>query len=212
MRKIIVTTLAVTILGVGGVPVLGSISDGPMLLGTAAAQSTSNVTIQNSAYSPTSVTVEKGTTVTWTNRDSTPHTVTADSGSGPNSGQLKNGQSYSYTFAQAGTFAYHCTLHPQMKATAIVKEAAAPAPAPAPQTPAPSAGGANQPQQPSAPAPTGGRGAGPPVAAGPVETGGGSTTGLEHVTALVAGILSLSSAGVLAVKARHEQAAELAKK
>jgi plastocyanin len=60
-----------------------------------------------------------GTTVKWTNKDNVPHTVTSATGDW-DSGQLSNGQSFSHTFTQAGTFAYQCTVHPTMKGTITV--------------------------------------------------------------------------------------------
>lgn len=85
--------------------------------------STSNsVSIQNYAFSPATINVKKGTTVTWTNQDSVQHDVTSDNGTGPKSELLAKGKSYSYTFNDVGTFAYHCTPHPYMKATVIVTQ------------------------------------------------------------------------------------------
>lgn len=89
-------------------------------------QSQSNaITIKGFAFSPTSLTVKKGTTVTWTNQDDAHHTVTSDTGSapgGPASQLLAKGQSYSLTFGTAGTFNYHCDPHPYMKGTVVVTE------------------------------------------------------------------------------------------
>lgn len=85
------------------------------------------VAIQNSAFSPATITVKKGTTVTWTNQDSMGHNVVADDAS--NSGGLptaadllSKGESFSHTFDTAGTFDYHCTPHPFMKGTVEVVE------------------------------------------------------------------------------------------
>ncbi len=78
------------------------------------------VTIQNFAFSPKTVTVAPGTTVMWTNKDSAAHTVTSDSGSTLASGDLSQGKSYAHTFTKAGTYAYHCAIHPYMKATVVV--------------------------------------------------------------------------------------------
>ena len=86
----------------------------------APAPSSASISISNFAFSPASLTVKKGTTVTWTNQDGVTHTVTGDNG-GPSSGDLANGQSYSYTFNQTGTFTYHCSIHTFMKATVIVQ-------------------------------------------------------------------------------------------
>ncbi len=76
--------------------------------------------ISNFQFQPASLTVNKGDTVIWTNEDSMGHTVTGDNG-GPNSPTLQKGQIYNYTFNKAGTFNYHCSIHPNMKATIIVK-------------------------------------------------------------------------------------------
>jgi amicyanin len=86
------------------------------------AETTNSVTISNYAYSPAVITVKVGTTVTWTNQDSVGHTVTADSGTGPDSELIDQGKSYSYTFDKAGTFTYHCSPHPYMKGTVIVTQ------------------------------------------------------------------------------------------
>jgi len=86
-------------------------------------KATNTVTIQNFAFSPASITIKKGTTVTWTNKDSATHTVTeSDSSTGPDSGDLANGKSYSFTYNQTGTFSYHCSIHPNMTGTVKVTE------------------------------------------------------------------------------------------
>jgi plastocyanin len=77
---------------------------------------TVNVTIQNFAFSPQTITVAPGTTVIWTNKDNVDHTVTSDTGAWPDSGSLATNQTFSHTFAKAGTFAYHCSIHPSMTA------------------------------------------------------------------------------------------------
>ena len=83
------------------------------------------VTIQNFAFSPKTLTVAPGTTVMWTNKDSAPHTVTSDSGSTLASGDLSQGKSYTHTFTKAGTYAYHCAIHPYMHGTVIVSSGSA---------------------------------------------------------------------------------------
>ncbi len=85
--------------------------------------STSAVTIQNFAFSPADITVKKGTKVTWTNQDSTAHTVTETDGqNGPGSGTLNQGQTYSFTFDSVGTFHYHCSIHTSMTGMVTVTE------------------------------------------------------------------------------------------
>ncbi len=85
-----------------------------------AAASHESVKIHNFVYSPQTLRVKRGTVVTWTNDDTPPHTVTGDNG-GPASGQLSTGQSYSFRFDTAGTFPYHCSIHPTMQASVIVQ-------------------------------------------------------------------------------------------
>lgn len=82
---------------------------------------TNTVSIKNFVFDPASITVKVGTTVTWANADQDPHTVTSDGKSGPlNSKPLNQGDTYQYTFTQAGTFSYLCTIHPFMTATVTV--------------------------------------------------------------------------------------------
>ncbi len=78
------------------------------------------VTIQNMAFSPDTLTVKVGDKVTWTNQDAIGHSATADDNSF-NTGVIAQGQSGSATFTKAGTYTYHCSVHPNMKATIIVQ-------------------------------------------------------------------------------------------
>ncbi len=87
------------------------------------ATATNKVTIDNFAFSPATITIKKGTTVTWTNKDSAMHTVTeSDNSTGPDSGDLATGKSYSFTYSQTGTFTYHCSIHPSMVGTVKVTD------------------------------------------------------------------------------------------
>jgi plastocyanin len=63
--------------------------------------------------------VKVGTTVTWSNGDAVGHTVTADGGAF-DSGTIAPGTSFSRRFGSAGTFAYHCKIHPSMTGTITV--------------------------------------------------------------------------------------------
>ncbi len=87
-----------------------------------APEATNSVEISNMAFGPASITVKKGATVTWTNKDSIAHTVTGDSQDGPASKSLANGDTYSFTFNSAGTFKYHCSIHSSMTGTVTVTE------------------------------------------------------------------------------------------
>jgi amicyanin len=76
-------------------------------------------------FSPATITVKVGTTVIWTNKTGAPHTVTSDDGktfdSGINTPIAANGGTFSFTFTKAGTYTYHCQIHPFMTATVIVQ-------------------------------------------------------------------------------------------
>ena len=78
------------------------------------------VTIENFAYQPANLQVKAGTTVTWTNNDTAPHTVTFRDSSLKSSGILRQGDTYSYTFTKTGTFTYYCDVHPYMTAQVVV--------------------------------------------------------------------------------------------
>lgn len=72
------------------------------------------------SFDPQTVTVAPGTTVEWDNDDGARHTVTAGDKSF-NSGDIKPGDKWSHVFADAGTFAYGCTQHPEMTGSIVVK-------------------------------------------------------------------------------------------
>ncbi|HEV2927474.1 MAG TPA: cupredoxin family copper-binding protein [Propionibacteriaceae bacterium] len=84
------------------------------------------VTIADFAFSPPTLTITAGDMVTWTNEDQVVHTATSTNGSF-DSGDLAQGQSFSFTFTTPGTYIYLCTPHPDMTGQ-IVVAAAAPAP------------------------------------------------------------------------------------
>jgi predicted lipoprotein with Yx(FWY)xxD motif/plastocyanin len=84
-----------------------------------ASPSAALISIQGFAFDPNSITVAVGTKVTWTNNDSAAHTVTSDSSLFNDS--LNPGATFSYTFTQAGTFSYHCSVHPSMTGKVIVQ-------------------------------------------------------------------------------------------
>jgi len=77
------------------------------------------VSIANFAFQPASLQISAGSSVTWTNADSTAHTVTSDSGAF-DSGSLAPGASFTQTFTTPGTYTYHCQIHPFMTATIVV--------------------------------------------------------------------------------------------
>ncbi len=88
-------------------------------------QDTNAVTIQDSRFTPSSITVQAGTTVTWTHKGTITHTVTSGERNNPdglfNSGDLNNGGIFSFTFNTPGTYKYFCFYHIPMTGTVIVK-------------------------------------------------------------------------------------------
>ncbi|OCX52755.1 hypothetical protein BEL04_14340 [Mucilaginibacter sp. PPCGB 2223] len=86
--------------------------------GTGGPTGGASVSIQNFAFVPDTIRIKAGQTVTWTNKDSAPHTATSLNGVF-GSNNLATNQTFQFTFNTAGTFSYHCTVHPMM-ATAYV--------------------------------------------------------------------------------------------
>jgi len=98
-------------------PVVGAM----LAFGAVAAQDATNViTIDNFTFTPPELTVALGTTVKWVNHDDIPHLV-VNKDKVFRSKALDTDDSFSYTFASAGTFDYFCALHPQMVGKVIVK-------------------------------------------------------------------------------------------
>jgi plastocyanin len=81
------------------------------------------VSIKNMAFSPATLTVKAGTTVTWTNDDTASHTIVSNDGSAVvyKSSVLATGASFPFTFKDAGTYSYHCGIHPSMKGIIVVQ-------------------------------------------------------------------------------------------
>jgi amicyanin len=78
------------------------------------------VKIDNFSFAPAELTVEAGTTVTWTNRDDIPHTVVSTD-KVFKSKVLDTDEKFSFTFAKAGTYPYFCSIHPKMTGKVVVK-------------------------------------------------------------------------------------------
>ncbi len=102
-------TIYLTVVSAPGTPVAGN--PAPAVV----------VDISNFAYVPNSITVPVGGTITWTNHDTTAHTVTAQDRTVLQSGTIKPGASYTQTFTTAGTYTYFCEFHAGMKGTVIVQ-------------------------------------------------------------------------------------------
>jgi plastocyanin len=87
------------------------------------------VKIDNFTFAPQRVTVKAGTTVTWTNQDDIPHTVTSAT-KAFRSKALDTDDKFSFTFTTAGVYEYFCSLHPHMTGTIVVEGATGDNPAP----------------------------------------------------------------------------------
>ncbi|HVX23900.1 MAG TPA: plastocyanin/azurin family copper-binding protein [Candidatus Saccharimonadales bacterium] len=136
MKKVIAAVVVVAIVVVAVIALTGNKANAPSSNNqtnnssnntsdtkTPAKIATNKVSISNEAFSQANITVKKGTTVTWTNNDAVAHTVTeTDSQDGPNSQDLNQGQTYSFTFNKVGTFQYDCSIHPFMTGTVTVTE------------------------------------------------------------------------------------------
>lgn len=147
MKKAWIAIIVVTLVGGAGVwwfltNKATAPSEGVTLPGTTTVQSepsastpsdandvqsgTVTVDMKNTAYSPASIKIKKGTKVVWTNQDSIRHNVVADASNSnglPTENDLVGkGQTYTFTFNTVGTVKYHCTPHPFMAGTIEVVE------------------------------------------------------------------------------------------
>ena len=116
---VLTTTVLVVMAVIGGLLV--------MTAGVSSAATVDN-SIKDYAFNPADLTVKTGDTVTWTNGDKAPHTVTS-SGKGPlDSPNLNTGDKYSFTFTSPGEYAYYCAVHPDMvgKVTVVSEQSGAP--------------------------------------------------------------------------------------
>jgi plastocyanin len=103
----------------------GQGGDGAAAPRTAPARAVDRVQIKDFLYAPAAVTVPAGTTITFTNSDSAPHTATSGRSPRPDSvfdtGTLTKGERKAIRLTRPGTFAYYCAIHPFMKGTVTVR-------------------------------------------------------------------------------------------
>jgi plastocyanin len=78
------------------------------------------VWMKGMAFTPSSITVAAGTTITWTNKDNVTHNVTSNDGRFTNSPSMASGAVYSFKFDTKGTYGYICSIHPTMTGTVTV--------------------------------------------------------------------------------------------
>ena len=79
------------------------------------------IEIRGMAFEPAELTVTRGDTVVWINRDIVPHTATASGTRGWDTGTLSQAESGRVVLRDAGTVSYVCQLHPTMRGTLIVR-------------------------------------------------------------------------------------------
>jgi len=96
-------------------PGVAAVAAGAAADASAGKPATHRVVIDGLKYEPEMLTVRRGDTIVWTNKDPFPHTVTSTAG-GFDSREIAPGKSWKYTAAKKGEFAYICLLHPTMKA------------------------------------------------------------------------------------------------
>jgi plastocyanin len=92
---------------------------------SASSGSTVTVEIKDNSFKPSLLNVPVGTTVVWHNNDALSHSVVSDIQGQFESGKIKKGEEFAFTFNSAGSFSYHCGIHQGMKGTVTVKETAA---------------------------------------------------------------------------------------
>jgi plastocyanin len=111
---------AVFCVGLFGAVASAMIHGGPIAQAAEEKQATQNVTIDNFSFTPNEITVAAGTTITWVNRDDVPHTVVSPDKKF-RSKALDTDDQFSFTFTDAGTYSYFCSVHPMMTGKIIVK-------------------------------------------------------------------------------------------
>ncbi|WP_041856063.1 cupredoxin domain-containing protein [Candidatus Korobacter versatilis] len=85
-----------------------------------AAQPATAVAIDNFMFSPMTIEVERGTTITWVNKDDIPHVVASTTGKFK-SRAIDTDGTFAFTFTEPGTYEYYCSIHPKMVGKIVVK-------------------------------------------------------------------------------------------
>lgn len=78
------------------------------------------IVVKNFMFSPNSLTIKAGSSVTWANMDDEPHTVVSDAGLF-RSGAMDTNESFTFQFDKPGTYHFTCSIHPQMVGTIVVR-------------------------------------------------------------------------------------------
>ena len=128
MNKVLIAIIVVVVLAVGGWAIYdhhksNSNTNSSSSNSSQSVASSGAINIKNMMFTPSQISIQKGGTVTWTNNDNIVHTVVDDLSNvgGPSSGDIQPGGTYSFTFNKTGSFQYHCSIHPSMRGTIVVK-------------------------------------------------------------------------------------------
>ena len=121
MRRIILLTTVAAMVVVSTLFVVSAVGAHKPPTAKAHKHPTRTVLIQGFSFKPAHITIKRGTRVIWINKDTSPHTATANNGKSFNSGLLRKGQRYSHTFKRTGKKPYFCKIHPHMKGSVTVK-------------------------------------------------------------------------------------------
>jgi plastocyanin len=103
---------------------VGCTSSSPTAAPVSAPVSTGAFSIKGFAFNPTQLSVNKGAAITWTNDDGTTHTVTSGvpgTPSGKFDQRVEAGKTFAFTFTDAGTYEFFCSIHNSMRGTITVK-------------------------------------------------------------------------------------------
>jgi plastocyanin len=111
--------------GLASLALLAAVAGGGVAMARPSEQAVGAVSIVDFAFQPGTLTVSVGARVTWTNTGQATHTTSANGGQW-DSGLLSPGSTFSFTFSSAGSFAFHCNVHPSMTGTITVQAAAQP--------------------------------------------------------------------------------------
>jgi len=121
MRKIrLVVAFAMLLMMAASGSRLAWAADGASRAGAGGASAGADVKIDNFSFTPQEIRVKVGTTVTWTNRDDIPHTVTSTD-QVFKSKALDTDDKFSFTPSKPGTYSYYCSIHPKMTGKVIVE-------------------------------------------------------------------------------------------
>jgi plastocyanin len=112
------STAAPTVAAGGGATAAAGGGGAPCSVATSAGAVAASM--KNIAFDPATINAKVGDTITWTNNDTTTHTVTLDNQSACDTGNITPGATGSLTFTAAGTYAFHCKIHSSMKGTITI--------------------------------------------------------------------------------------------